>query len=93
MEEKITLTAHRGYRQKFPENTMRSFREALKLDIDSIEMDVRMTADGEIVVIHDQTLDRTTDKKGHICDLTLHVYIITMSQHDCRSMSHGPLNL
>lgn len=71
MEEKITLTAHRGYRQKFPENTMRSFREALKLDIDSIEMDVRMTADGEIVVIHDPTLDRTTDKKGHICDLTL----------------------
>ncbi len=71
MEEKITLAAHRGYRQKFPENTMRSFREALKLDIDSIEMDVHMTADGEIVVIHDPTLDRTTDKKGHICDMTL----------------------
>ncbi len=71
MEQKITLTAHRGYRQKYPENTMRAFREALKLDIDSIETDVRMTADGEIVVIHDATLDRTTDKKGHICDLTL----------------------
>ena len=67
----ITLSAHRGYRSKFPENTMLAFREALKLDIDSIEMDVRMTADRRIVVIHDTRLDRTTDKKGHICELTL----------------------
>ena len=67
----ITLSAHRGYRSKFPENTMLAFREALKLDIDSIEMDVRMTADRRIVVIHDSRLNRTTDKTGHICELTL----------------------
>ena len=71
MDTKITLTAHRGYRQKFPENTMISFREALKLDIDSIETDVRMTNDHQIVVIHDQTLQRTTDKEGHVCDRSL----------------------
>lgn len=71
MDMKVTLTAHRGYRQKFPENTMISFREALKLDIDAIEMDTRMTADRQMVVIHDETLDRTTDMTGYICDKTL----------------------
>lgn len=71
MDTKITLTAHRGYRAKFPENTMLAFEEALKLDVDSIEMDVRMTKDNEIVVIHDQTIDRTTDKKGKVKDMTL----------------------
>ncbi len=71
MDTKITLTAHRGYRAKFPENTMLAFEEALKLDIDSIEMDVRMTKDNEIVVIHDAALDRTTDKSGVVKNLTL----------------------
>ncbi len=71
MDTKITLTAHRGYRAKFPENTMLAFEEALKLDIDCIEMDVRMTKDNEIVVIHDATLDRTTDKTGTVKNLTL----------------------
>ncbi len=71
MDTKITLTAHRGYRQKFPENTMIAFKEALKLDIDSIEMDVRMTNDHRVVVIHDPTLQRTTDKSGHVCDRSL----------------------
>lgn len=71
MDTKITLTAHRGYRQQFPENTMLAFREALKLDIDSIEMDVHMTNDHHIVVIHDPMLQRTTDKSGHVCDRSL----------------------
>ena len=71
MSYPVTLTAHRGYRQKFPENTMIAFREALKLDIDSIETDVHMTADRQMVIMHDGVLDRTTDKKGRICQLTL----------------------
>ena len=71
METKVTLTAHRGWRGKYPENTMRGFREALKLDIDSIEMDVHMTKDYHIVVCHDSFLDRTTDSKGAIYNLTL----------------------
>ena len=64
--EKITLTAHRGYRQMFPENTMTAFKEALKLDIDSIEMDVHMTKDYQIVVMHDGNMDRPTDTSGKI---------------------------
>ena len=71
MEKKVTLTAHRGWRAKYPENTMRGFREAMKLDIDGIEMDVHMTKDYHIVVCHDARLDRTTDKSGSIYRLTL----------------------
>lgn len=71
MKTQITLTAHRGYREKYPENTMIAFKEALKLDIDGIEMDVHMTKDYEIVVMHDAQLDRTTDKTGYICNMTL----------------------
>ena len=71
MENKVTLTAHRGWRAKYPENTMRGFREAMKLDIDGIEMDAHMTKDYRIVVCHDARLDRTTDTKGVIAEMTL----------------------
>ena len=71
MEKKVTLTAHRGWRGKYPENTMLGFRKALELDIDAIEMDAHMTKDYEIVVCHDADLGRTTDTKGRICEMTL----------------------
>ena len=71
MENKVTLTGHRGWRSKYPENTMRGFRETLKLDVDAIEMDVHMTADYRIVVCHDANLERTTDKSGAIYRMTL----------------------
>ena len=71
MERKVTLAAHRGWRAKYPENTMRGFREALKLDIDAVEMDVHMTKDYHIVVCHDRNLARTTDTEGDICSMTL----------------------
>lgn len=71
MKNNVTLAAHRGWRAKYPENTMRGFREALKLDIDAIEMDVHMTKDYHIVVCHDASLDRTTDTTGKICHMTL----------------------
>ena len=71
MDKKVTLAAHRGWRAKYPENTMRGFREAMKLDIDGIEMDVHMTKDYRIVICHDPNLDRTTDKSGWIRNMTL----------------------
>ena len=71
MDTRITLTAHRGWRSKYPENTMLSFRKALELDIDGIEMDAHMTRDYHIVVCHDAKLDRTTDSTGAICQMTL----------------------
>ena len=71
MDKRVTLTGHRGWRAKYPENTMRGFREALKLDIDAIEMDAHMTKDYHIVVCHDQSLSRTTDTDGLIYQMTL----------------------
>lgn len=71
METKVTLAAHRGWRGKYPENTMLGFRKALELDIDAIEMDVHMTKDYQIVVCHDANLTRTTDKSGFIYNMTL----------------------
>ena len=71
MENKVTVAAHRGWRGKYPENTMLGFREALKLDIDAIEMDVHMTKDYHIVICHDANLGRTTDTKGIISQMTL----------------------
>lgn len=70
MEKKIMLAAHRGYSAVYPENTMLAFREALKLDIDMIETDVHMTSDGELVLMHDHLMDRTTDMKGPIVNYT-----------------------
>ena len=71
MDNKVTLTAHRGWRAKYPENTMLGFRKALELDIDGVEMDVHMTKDYHIVVCHDASLNRTTDMSGNIYEMTL----------------------
>lgn len=71
MDNKVTLTGHRGWRGKYPENTMRGFREVLKIDVDAIEMDAHMTKDYQIVVCHDPNLARTTDKEGFIYNMTL----------------------
>ena len=53
--------AHRGFSGKYPENTMLAFRKALECGADGIEMDVQLTKDGELVVIHDERVDRTTN--------------------------------
>lgn len=62
---------HRGARAYEPENTLRSFRKALELGVDAVELDVRRTKDDEIVVIHDAKVDRTTNGKGLVSELTL----------------------
>lgn len=65
------LIAHRGGSGLAPENTMAAFRCAVdEWDADMLEMDVRLTADGRVVVIHDETVDRTTDGTGRIRDMT-----------------------
>ena len=64
----MKVMAHRGYSGVYPENTMLSFREAVKVGCDAIEMDVHETRDGRLVVIHDERLDRTTDGSGRVCD-------------------------
>ena len=65
------IWAHRGSSGFAPENTLPAFEVAKALDIDGIELDVQMTKDGELVVIHDETINRTSDGKGWIKDMTL----------------------
>jgi glycerophosphoryl diester phosphodiesterase len=62
---------HRGAKGYAPENTLLSFQKAIDLGADGIELDVHLSADGEIVVIHDETIDRTTNGKGIVNTLTL----------------------
>ena len=62
--------AHRGFSGKYPENTMLAFEKAIEVGADGIELDVQLTKDGEIVIIHDETIDRTTDGKGYVIDYT-----------------------
>lgn len=62
--------AHRGFSGKYPENTMLAFRKAVEAGADGIELDVQLTKDGEIVIIHDETINRTTNGKGAVSDYT-----------------------
>lgn len=64
------IQAHRGYSGLYPENTMISFEKALKAGAGIIELDVHVSADKEVFVIHDETLDRTTDGTGYIGDMS-----------------------
>src|ERR1044071_2266469 len=64
------LFGHRGAAGLFPENTMPSFRQAVEDGADALELDVHATRDGVVVVIHDGTLERTTDALGPVRDLT-----------------------
>lgn len=68
---KILHIGHRGAKGHIAENTLASFAKALELGCDGIEFDVHLSADGEIIVIHDETVDRTTDGKGHVKSLSL----------------------
>jgi glycerophosphoryl diester phosphodiesterase len=62
---------HRGARAYEPENTLRSFKKALEIGVNAIELDVRRTKDNQLVVIHDADVKRTTNGKGIVSELTL----------------------
>jgi glycerophosphoryl diester phosphodiesterase len=68
---RVELHAHRGGAGLAPENTLAAFRRALELGADVLELDLQVTRDGEVVVFHDETLDRTTDGRGPVRDRTL----------------------
>lgn len=68
---RIFVAAHRGWKDKYPENTMEAFRAAAELGVDQLELDIHVTKDDELVVIHDATVDRTTDGTGPVCEKTL----------------------
>ncbi len=63
--------AHRGASGECPENTLQAFRRAVELGAEMIECDLQLTADGHVVVIHDESVDRTTDGTGQVHEMTL----------------------
>lgn len=64
------IVAHRGASAHHPENTLASFAAALELDVEGVELDVSLTADGVPVILHDPTLDRTSNGSGNVSELT-----------------------
>lgn len=66
----MKVVAHRGYSGKYPENTMLSFQKAVEAGCDEIELDVQLTKDDVLVIIHDETIDRVSDGTGAIKDFT-----------------------
>lgn len=68
---KILVWAHRGASGVMPENTLPAFQKAADMHADGVELDIQLTKDGELVVIHDEMVDRTTDGKGWVKDFTL----------------------
>lgn len=67
----FTIIGHRGAAGYEPENTLLSFEKAINIGVDWIEFDLHRSADGHLVVIHDDTVDRTTDGHGNVSDMTL----------------------
>lgn len=67
----VSIAAHRGGARRFPENSLRAFRNALALGVDLLEADIHLTADGVPVVLHDPTLERTTTGVGPVADARL----------------------
>lgn len=66
----MQIYAHRGSSGSYPENTLAAFQDAATLPITGIELDVQLSKDGEIVVIHDEKIDRTSNGKGYVKDYT-----------------------
>jgi len=68
--ESPVVVAHRGDKAYAPENTLSAFEQAAEKGADAVEFDVKLTADNKVIVLHDQTVDRTTNGTGNIAKLT-----------------------
>jgi len=66
----VLICAHRGAHNDFPENSLASFKKAIELGIDIFELDIRATKDDSLVIMHDRSVDRTTDGHGDVASLT-----------------------
>jgi len=74
------IFAHRGYSGKYPENTLISFKKAIEYGANGIETDVQMSRDGELILIHDEKIDRTSNGTG---------YVFNMSYDELRKLDFG----
>jgi glycerophosphoryl diester phosphodiesterase len=68
--KRVLVTAHRAAHEGYPENSMAAIERAIEIGVDVIEIDTRLTKDGVVVLMHDDSVDRTTDGKGKVKELT-----------------------
>jgi glycerophosphoryl diester phosphodiesterase len=68
---RVAVIAHRAGKALAPENTLAAIRNAIQLGVDYVELDIRATRDGNLVIMHDRSVDRTTNGTGNVRDLTL----------------------
>lgn len=68
---KVLVVAHRGDWRNAPENSLQAFQNCIDMGVDMIEIDLKKTKDNQLVIMHDNTLDRTTDGRGKVSDYTL----------------------
>jgi glycerophosphoryl diester phosphodiesterase len=80
---KMQKIGHRGAKGYVSENTLASFQKAIDLNLDGIELDVQLSSDGEIMVIHDETINRTTSGKGFVKDFTS----VELKKHDIPTLT------
>lgn len=69
--KEVLVVSHRGDWRNAPENSLPAFRNCIEMGVDMIEIDLKMTKDGHLILMHDKTIDRTTDGKGLPSDYTL----------------------
>ncbi|NJE60756.1 glycerophosphodiester phosphodiesterase family protein [Thermococcus sp. 21S7] len=69
--DKVIILGHRGYMSAYPENSLLAFRKAVEAGADGIELDVWLTRDGRVVVMHDESIDRTSNMSGNQKNMTL----------------------
>ena len=69
--KQVLVAAHRADWRNFPENSLEGIESAIQMGVDIIELDIKKTKDGHIILMHDKTLDRTTSGKGLVSDYTL----------------------
>lgn len=77
----MKIIAHRGASGYYPENTLLAFKKALEIGVDGIELDVHKSKDGELIVIHDEDVQRTFSGKGQVLDKTLK----ELKEYKCRN--------
>lgn len=69
--DRVLIAAHRATNDHYPENSLEAITESIRIGIDIIEIDIRQSKDGELVIMHDKTIDRTTNGEGKVDDHTL----------------------
>src|SRR4051812_7360492 len=71
LNKEVLIAAHRGDWRNAPENSIAAIKYAVAIGVDIVEIDVKKTADGQLVIMHDDKIDRTTTGKGRVSDYTL----------------------